>query len=416
MERVFISGIGTVSPLGNDWPALRQSLCQGQAGLGPLTRIDLTDLPVTIGGEVRGLDIASLDLPPMVSPKRMDLASQFAMFATQEALRDAGLSRDDLGDRAGVIIGAGLSGLETLQQQTEKMLSRGTRRVSPFTIPMLMPNAAPANISMAFGITGTGYTISSACSSSGHAMIDAYETIRRGDADIIVTGGTESSLTRLGIAAFCKMGAMNNKYNDQPDKAVRPFDADRVGLIMSEGSGMMIFESESSVRRRGVKTWAEIIGYGTSMDAYHLVQPDPEARQASRAIQQAVDKAGLNETSVGDGMYVNAHGTATTFNDTMETRALKSVFGEKAAKLQISGTKSMTGHLIGAACALEMIICALVLRYGVIPPTINLETPDPGCDLDYVPLTARESQIEYTLNNTFGFGGHNICLAMKSTR
>lgn len=413
MTRIFITGIGAVSCIGNNWPTVRANLLKGQCGLAQLERLDTTGLTVTIGGEVTGLDPSRVNVSERVIYRKLDWASRFAVHAAHEALEDAGLKGRIDGQRTAVILGAGLSGMDTLQTQTETLLERGPRRVSPITIPMLMPNASPANIALAFEISGPAYTTSSACSSSAHAMIDAFEMIRRGEADVVLTGGTESSMTRLGIASFCNMKAMSDRYNDCPQQSVRPFDANRAGLIMSEGAGLLVFESEKHARERDASIYAEVCGYGSTSDAHHIVQPDPEAKQATRALQQLFERTGWTPDAIADATYVNAHGTATMLNDAMETRALKQAFGASASQLQISSTKSMTGHMIGAAGGIEMIASALALRFGILPPTINYETPDESCDLDCIPNEARESPVEYAINNSFGFGGHNVCLGLK---
>lgn len=410
MSRVFVTGLGTVSSLGHSAETLWRALLAGKSGIDRLTRIDVSDLPAKIGGEVRGLDEPPFELSDRVSWRRMDRATRFAVCAAQQAIHDAGLSADILRDRCAVVVGAGLSGMETLQEQTEILLTRGPRRVSPMTIPLLMPNAAPANVSLAFGVKGPAWTVSGACASSGLAVIEACDLLRRGTVDCVITGGTEASITRLGIASFCNMGAMAKRANDCPQKASRPFDLNRDGLVMSEGAGVLVLESEASVRRRGVSPCAELLGYGSTSDASHLVAPDPAGDGAARAVEMALKSSGLVAEKIADSLYVNAHGTGTQANDVSETRALRRVFGNAADRLQISSTKSMTGHLIGAAGALESIACVLALRDGRIPPTINLETPDPDCDLDYVPLRSRSTDVRFALNNTFGFGGHNVCL------
>ena len=368
---------------------------------------------MNIGGEVLDMDLSRINVNDLVSHKKMDRASQFSVLAAHEALEDAGLPLVDIGERAAVIMGAGLAGLETYEFQMERLLTKGPSRVSPFTIPMLMPNAPPGNISLAFGIQGSAYTTSSACSSSGHAMIDAMETLRRGEADFVVTGGTEASLTRLGIASFANMKAMCRNRNDEPKKSMRPFDSDRSGFIMAEGASVLIFETESSLRKRGGKAWAEVLSGSSTSDSYHLVQPDPEGRKAVVAITNALKAAGLNPADIADQTYVSAHGTSTKFNDSMETVALKKIFGNDASKLHISSIKSMLGHMIGAACAVEMSACCMALTHGVLPPTINLETPDPECDLNYIPNRAVEKDVKYIINNSFGFGGHNVSLIAK---
>jgi 3-oxoacyl-[acyl-carrier-protein] synthase II len=413
MQRVFVTGIGVVAPVGNSKREFWDALVAGRSGIRKLESIDVTDLPVTIGGEVRNLATELANVNDKVSVRRMDKASIFAVIAAREALADAGLDPDKLGQRCGVVVGSGLAGLITLQEQTENLLTKGPRSVSPLTIPILMPNAAPANISLAFNITGPTYNVASACASSGHAMIDAFELLREGLVDVMITGGTEAAMTRLSISAFGNMRATTRKYNDRPEKASRPFDADRDGFVMSEGACILVFETEEYWQRRGGRAYAEFVGFGSTMDAFHLVQPDPSAVGATQAVQGALNMAGWDPAAIADQTYVNAHGTSTKFNDLMETMALKQVFDGEAQKLQISSTKSVTGHLIGAACAVEMAACALALDEGVLPPTINYETPDPECDLDYTPNTARKAQVRYALNNSFGFGGHNVCLALQ---
>ncbi|MFY9255078.1 MAG: beta-ketoacyl-ACP synthase II [Fuerstiella sp.] len=413
MERVFISGLGFATCLGNDRETFWKNITSGVCGLDTLSIHDTTDLPVNIGGEVLDMDLSRINVNDLVSHKKMDRASQFSVLAAHEALEDAGLPLVDIGERAAVIMGAGLAGLETYEFQMERLLTKGPSRVSPFTIPMLMPNAPPGNISLAFGIQGSAYTTSSACSSSGHAMIDAMETLRRGEADFVVTGGTEASLTRLGIASFANMKAMCRNRNDEPKKSMRPFDSDRSGFIMAEGASVLIFETESSLRKRGGKAWAEVLSGSSTSDSYHLVQPDPEGRKAVVAITNALKAAGLNPAGIADQTYVSAHGTSTKFNDSMETVALKKIFGDDASKLHISSIKSMLGHMIGAACAVEMSACCMALTHGVLPPTINLETPDPECDLNYIPNRAVEKDVKYIINNSFGFGGHNVSLIAK---
>ena len=413
MERVFISGLGFATCLGNDRETFWKNITSGVCGLDTLSIHDTTDLPVNIGGEVLDMDLSRINVNDLVSHKKMDRASQFSVLAAHEALEDAGLPLVDIGERAAVIMGAGLAGLETYEFQMERLLTKGPSRVSPFTIPMLMPNAPPGNISLAFGIQGSAYTTSSACSSSGNAMIDAMETLRRGEADFVVTGGTEASLTRLGIASFANMKAMCRNRNDEPKKSMRPFDSDRSGFIMAEGASVLIFETESSLRKRGGKAWAEVLSGSSTSDSYHLVQPDPEGRKAVVAITNALKAAGLNPADIADQTYVSAHGTSTKFNDSMETVALKKIFGDDASKLHISSIKSMLGHMIGAACAVEMSACCMALTHGVLPPTINLETPDPECDLNYIPNRAVEKDVKYIINNSFGFGGHNVSLIAK---
>jgi 3-oxoacyl-[acyl-carrier-protein] synthase II len=412
MQRIFISGIGVVSCLGNDRKTFWKNMMSSQCGIDTLTEHDTKDLEVNIGGEVKNLNEARISVNDQVSARKMDRASQFAVHASYEALEDAGLPIAGLGENVAVILGAGLSGLETYEFQHEKLLTKGPSRVSPFTIPMLMPNAPPGNVSLAFGAQGTAYTTSSACSSSGHAMIDAFEYLRRGDADVVITGGTEASLTRLGISSFVNMRAMNKTMNDRPKESMRPFDLDRKGFIMAEGASILIFETEEHLRKRGGKAWAEVLSGRSTADSFHLTQPDPEGRQAVKAINFALKKAGLDPAKIAAETYVSAHGTSTQYNDAMETVALKSVFGADASKLHISSIKGMLGHMIGAACAIEMSACALGLSSGRLPPTINYTTPDPECDLNYIPNKAIDKQCRYAVNNSFGFGGHNVSLVI----
>ncbi|MCA9032798.1 MAG: beta-ketoacyl-[acyl-carrier-protein] synthase II [Planctomycetaceae bacterium] len=411
MHDVVITGMGVVSSLAMGAEEFGRAILAGKSGLRPLTRICTEDLPCKIGGEIPDDWIGSEQYGPNVA-RQMDRASRYAVHASREALLNAGLPIEDLGRRVGIVIGAGLSGLDTLQIQTERLLTKGAGMVSPFTIPTLMPNAAPANVSLAFGVTGPCYTVSSACASSGHALIDAVELIRRGACDIVITGGTESSLTRLGMAAFAKMRALSSNSNDNPAQAVRPFDLNREGLVMSEGAGIVVLESAEHAQSRNASVQARVLGYGMTTDASNIVRPDATGVEPARAMQEALASAGLSVNDVASQMYVNAHGTGTSLNDATETRALKLAFGEHASRLQVSSTKSMTGHLIGAACGLETVACLIALQQQMLPPTINYETPDPECDLDYIPNVARAASVEFALNNSFGFGGHNVSLLL----
>jgi 3-oxoacyl-[acyl-carrier-protein] synthase II len=415
-KQVVITGMGTVNPLGHDCSSTWEKLIQGQSGIDTLTCISTEDLDVKIGGEVKDLNLKRAEINDVISSKRMDRASLFAVIAAREALEHAGLITDsDLTVKpyCSVVLGAGLSGLETLQSQTENLLHKGPSKVSPFTIPLLMPNACAANVSMAYGIRGACYVTSSACASSGNAMIDACHLIRNGESPLVVTGGTEASLTRLGLSSFIKMQAMAKGFNDNPTKAIKPFDANRTGLIMSEGAGILVFEDRDHAISRGAKIYGEVLGHGNTSDAFHLVRPEPEGIQFGCALAQAFRSSQLNPQTVAHQIYVNAHGTGTYMNDVTESNALIRVFGEYASQLKISSTKSMTGHMIGATCALEMIICSMVLQNRMAPPTINYETPDPKCTLNYIPNQAIHGDFEYAVNNTLGFGGHNISLILK---
>ncbi|MBY0587559.1 beta-ketoacyl-ACP synthase II [bacterium] len=410
MERVFVTGIGVVSPVGNNQQDFWSALVQGRSGIRRLEGIDLTDLPVTIGGEVRDIRPEDAQTNDKVAIKRMDRSSLFAVLAAKEALADAQIDPQELGSRCATILGSGLSGLATMEEQAQQINRRGPRGVSVFTIPMIMPNGPPANVSLAFNVMGPCFTTASACASSGHSTIAAFEAVRRGQVDAVLTGGTESPIVRLAIASFANMKALTKKFNDDPTVASRPFDGDRDGFVLAEGASVLILESATHARARKAKVYAEMIGYGDSADSYHLVQPDSDASGASRAIEQAFKMAGLSPAEVASRLYVNAHGTSTKLNDAAETLALKRVFGPAAPKLQISSTKSMTGHLIGAAGAIESAASVLALQNQLLPPTINYKTPDPECDLDYVPNIARPATIDWALNNSFGFGGHNTAI------
>lgn len=412
MSRIFVTGMGVVSPLGNSVEQFWSALVEGKSGIRRLTRLDVDDLPARIGGEVLNLEDAPFELPEKTPWRRMDRASRFALSAAKQAIDDAGVIPGELGHRCAVVMGAGLSGLDTLQQQTDILLTRGPRRVSPLTIPLLMPNAAPANVSLAFGIRGPAWTVSGACASSGLAIIDAMELLRRGGADVVITGGTESSLTRLGIAAFCRMGAMSGEYNDDPTGAIRPFDRKRKGLVMSEGAGVLILESEESVARRGATPHAELLGYGSTSDAHHLVSPEPSGHGAAHAMRLCLESARLDAAAIAPKCYVNAHGTGTVANDAAETLALRQVFDGASQQFRISSTKSMTGHMIGAAGAVESVACVRTIQTGLMPPTINLDEPDPECNLNHVAGTTEQGVIDFAINNTFGFGGHNVSLIL----
>ena len=414
-KRVFITGIGVVSPVGNNKEDFWTAIEHGRSGLSRVEVIDVSDMEVQIGGEVKGLDPKLANINENVNSRKMDRATMFAVIAAKEAIADAKLEPSELGDNAAVIMGTGLAGLKTLQEQTDILLTKGPNRVSPFTIPLLMPNAPVGNVSLAFGISGTGYNVASACSSSGHALIDAYETLQHGDVEIVVSGGAEASITRLAVASFGNMKATTKKFNDHPTKASRPFDAGRDGFVMSEGACVLIMETEESAKRRGAKKYAEMIGYGATMDCHHIVQPDVTAKKGIKAIERAVASTGVDKAKLAAECYVSAHGTSTKYNDLMETNALKGVFGDHARKLRISSTKSVTGHMIGSAAAVETAACIMALRDGILPPTINYETPDPECDLDYIPNEARKATVRFALNNTFGFGGHNVCLAFAKS-
>ena len=407
-RRVVITGLGAITSLGDNTKSLWDGLCKGRSGIVPVGRFDATQFPCRIGGEITDFD--PLHYMEAKQARRIDRVTQFALIAAREAVEDAGLDFSKVDPfRAGVIIGSGIGGLEELETQHKRLLEFGPKRVSPFTVPRLMVNASAGNVSIEYGIKGPNSAIATACASGANAMGDAFRIIQRDEAEIMVTGGTEAALTVIGLASFCALKALSRR-NDQPTKASRPFDLDRDGFVLSEGAGIVVFEELNYALQRGAKIYAEVVGYGMSGDGYHITAPDPAGQGASKAMQLALKEAKLNPEQVD---YINAHGTATPAGDISETRAIKSVFGEWAYKLAISSTKSQLGHLLGASGGVEMVAVAMTIGEGIIPPTINLETPDPQCDLDYVPLKARQAKVDIAMSNSFGFGGHNACLVTK---
>ncbi len=408
MRRVVVTGIGLVSPLGigvdKNWAAITA----GKSGLGPITRFDASDLPTQIAGEVK--DFNAEDYIDKKEIKKMDLFIQYGLAAAEMALNDSGLQiTDENAERVGVLVGSGLGGLPTIEKYHELMLDRGYKKISPFFIPMLIINLAPGHISMRFGAKGPNLSSVSACATGTHSIGDAFQMIVRGDADAMFAGGTESTITPLGIGGFNVMKALSTR-NDDPQGASRPFEKNRDGFIMAEGAGILMLEEYEMAKARGAEIYCEVVGYGMSGDAYHLTQPAPGGEGAARCMKMAMKNAGLNAEDVD---YINAHGTSTHFNDLYETMAIKSVLGDHASKIMISSTKSMTGHGLGAAGGLEAAYSALALKNGVIPPTINYVEPDPECDLDYVPNEARQADIKVALSNSFGFGGTNATLALR---
>lgn len=408
MRRVVITGIGVVSPLGcgntKNWDAL----VNGRSGIGPITRFDASPLPVRIAGEVK--DFNPEDFIDKKEIKKMDLFIQFALAASQFAMEDSGLAiTEENAERVGVLVGAGLGGLPTIEKYHTALLEGGYKKISPFFIPMLIINLAPGHISIKYGAKGPNISSVSACATATHSIGDAYHIIKRGDADAMIAGGTESTVTPLGIGGFAVMKALSDR-NDNPQAASRPFEKNRDGFIMGEGAGIVILEEYEAAKKRGAKIYAEVVGYGLTGDAYHLTAPAPGGEGAARCMKMALANAGVNPEQVG---YINAHGTSTPMNDLYETMAIKSVFGNHAHTVKISSTKSMTGHLLGAAGGIEAVFSCMALEKGVIPPTINYEEPDPECDLDYTPNTACEARIEYVMSNNFGFGGTNASLLFK---
>ena len=407
-RRVVVTGMGVVSPVGIGLDAFWSALVEGRSGIGPITRFDASGLECRIAGEVR--EFQPEQFMDRKEARRTDRFAQFALAASLMALRDAGLDESrPLGSRAGVVIGSGIGGMDTWEAGHRTLLERGPGRVSPFTVPMMIPNMAAGLVSIRFGAEGPNRCTVSACASGADAIGDAFRIIQRGDADLMLAGGTEAAITPFAIAAFAAAKSLSTR-NDDPPRASRPFDRDRDGFVMGEGAGILVLEALEHARARGARVYAEIVGYGATADAFHITQPAPEGRGAARAMRAALDDAGLPPEAVD---YVNAHGTSTVYNDWYETVAIKQVFGEHAYRLAVSSTKSMTGHLLGAAGGVEAIVCVLAIQRGVIPPTINLDNPDPRCDLDYVPNRARAQRVDVAVSNSFGFGGHNAVLVFK---
>lgn len=407
-QRVVITGIGAITPLGLGVEKFWQGLLAGTSGIKRVTRFDPEPYPTQIAGEIQ--DFNPTDYIDRKEARRMDRFTQFAVAGAKAAIEDANLNleEEDL-DRAAVVIGSGIGGMETFEEQANVLINKGPNRVSPFLVPMMIANMAAGQVAIRFGLRGPNVTTVSACASSANAVGEAFELIKRGGADIVITGGTEAPITKLGFAGFCAAKAMSTN-NEDPQKASRPFDSGRDGFVMGEGSGILVFETLEHAKKRGAKIYAEVVGYGATDDAYHITAPDPVGKGAAKSMEVAIRSAGLKPEDVD---YINAHGTSTPLGDTGETLAIKTVFGEHAYKLAISSTKSMTGHLLGAAGGIETIICALAIRDGKVPPTINYETPDPECDLDYVPNKYREMPIKVAMTNSFGFGGHNATVVLK---
>lgn len=408
-QRVVITGMGCVTPIGSGVKNFRDSLMNGVGGAAPITHFDASEHSVKFAAEVKDFNPAdSLDKR---EAKKMDRFTQFAAVAANQAMEDAGFEEGQLDpDDFGVILGCGIGGLTTLEEQHTNLLNRGPRRVSPFLIPMMISNLAAGQIAILLNAKGPNMTIVTACASATNAIGEAYKMIQRGAANVILTGGTEASITPISIAGFASMKALSTR-NDDPASASRPFDAERDGFVMGEGAGLIMLESLEHAKARNANILAEVAGYGTHTDAYHITAPDPEGKGASVAMQKALDDAGITAESVG---YINAHGTSTDYNDRLETMAIKNVFGSHTSNLKISSTKSMTGHLLGAAGGVEAIACVLALQEQQVPPTINYENPDEACDLNYVPNKAQKASFRYALSNSLGFGGHNACIMLKS--
>jgi len=408
-RRVVVTGLGVVTPLGNDLNSFWQGLITGQCGIDKITSFDAAPFSTQIAGEVKNFD----PTPAFPSPKeirRTDRYSQFGVYAAWSALQDSGLdlTKENL-DEIGVFLGSGIGGLQTTSEQLKILFERGPGRLSPFMIPMLISNMASGLVSMYFNLRGPNFATCSACATANHAIGEAWRTIKMGDAQVMLAGGAEATVVPIGIGGFCAMRAMSTR-NDDPKTASRPFDKDRDGFVMGEGSGVIVLEELEHAKKRGAQIYCEIAGYGNTADAHHLTSPSPGGEGAARCMKMALRSGGLN---LGDISYINAHGTSTPQGDVCETQAIKTVFGDYAKKLVVSSTKGATGHMLGAAGAVEMTACALAIKHNIVPPTINIQNQDPECDLDYVPNKAREMQVNAIVNNSFGFGGHNSTIAAK---
>src|SRR5688572_7628475 len=408
-RRVVVTGLGAISPVGNDVATTWRSLVEGTSGAAPITKFDASGFPVRFAAEVKNFD--ALEFMDRKEAKRADHYTQYAVAAAVQAMADAGFNEGNGYDRdqTGVILGSGIGGLKSFEEQHDVYRERGPSKISPFFIPMFIADIAAGIVSMRFNARGPNYATVSACATSAHAIGDAYRAIQYGDAQVMITGGAEATVTPMAIGGFANMKALSER-NDSPATASRPFDATRDGFVMGEGSGVVILEELEHARRRGAKIYAEIVGYGATGDAYHLTAPAPDGEGAQRAMKRAMADAGLTPSDI---QYVNAHGTSTPANDLNETRAIKAVFGDAARGLNVSSTKSATGHMLGAAGAVEFIVCALTVQDGIIAPTINYQNPDPELDLNYTPNKSVKRDVTATLSNSFGFGGHNVSLAVR---
>jgi len=406
-RRVVVTGLGLITPLGTGIQKTWEGICKGTSGVDRITTFDASEYPSQIAGEVK--DFNPEDFIERKEVKKMDVFIQYALAAGTMAVEHAGLKiSEENADRVGVIVGAGIGGINSIERYHSVLLESGQRRISPFFIPMLITNLAAGQISMRFGARGPNSCVTTACAAGTHAIGDSFKIIQRGAADAMIAGGSESAITPLTIAGFANMKALSTR-NEMPRQASRPFDLERDGFVIAEGAGIVILEELESARSRGAQILAEIVGYGLTADAYHMTAPDPEGRGVINCMRMALKDAGLEPTAID---YINAHGTSTPYNDKHETAAIKKVFGEHVRQLAVSSTKSMTGHLLGAAGGIEAAFCALALTEGVIPPTINYERPDPECDLDYVPNHARHRELTTVMSNSFGFGGTNACIVL----
>ena len=408
-RRVVVTGLGTITPVGNDVATTWRAIVEGKPGAGPITKFDATSFPVRFACEVKGFD--PLQYMDRKEAKRADLYSQYAIAGASQAMADAGFTDPGMydPDRVGVILGSGIGGLKSFEEQHDIYRERGPSKISPFFIPMFIADIAAGLVSMRFNAKGPNYATISACATSAHAIGDAFRTIQYGDADIVITGGSEATVTPMAIGGFANMKALSER-NDSPETASRPFDSTRDGFVMGEGAGVVILEDMEHALARGARIYAEIVGYGATGDAYHLTAPAPDGEGAQRAMRRAMLDAKLTPADVD---YINAHGTSTPANDLNETKAIKAVLGDCAPAVNVSSTKSMTGHMLGAAGAVEFIFCSLAVRDCVVPPTINYHHPDPELDLNYTPNSAIRRDVEVALSNSFGFGGHNVTLAVR---
>lgn len=410
-RRVVVTGLGALTPVGNSAEEYWAAITQGKSGIGPVTKFDAKNLPTRIAGEIKNFD--PLKWLDKKEARRLDPYLKYAIACAAMAVEDAALNVEKVErTRFGVLVGSGIGGITTLLESHKDLLEKGPDRVSPFFIPMLIINMASGLISMRYGAKGPNSAVVTACATGNHAIGDAFKIIQRNDADVMIAGGAEAIITELTFAGFCQMKAMSTR-NDEPTKASRPFDADRDGFVCSEGGGLVVLESLEHAVKRDARIYAEVLGYGMTSDAYHMTAPDPEGDGAARCMAEALRDAGVAPTDVG---YINAHGTSTPYNDKFETMGIKRVFGSHATRLPVSSTKSMIGHLLGAAGGVEAIATVLAIHHGLLPPTINYETPDPECDLDYVPNQARKQEVEIALSNAFGFGGTNATLAFRRFR
>ena len=408
-QRIVITGIGVISPFGDGIEPFWDSIVQGKNGIGNVTLFDATDFNCRVAAECKGFDATKYMDPKEV--KRSDRYTHFALAASKLAMQDAGLKEGDVApERFGVLIGSGVGGMDTIEKQSRAFVERGARRVSPFMIPNLLANMSSGVVAIAVGAKGVNFSVVSACATGTHAIGEALLHLQSGREDIILAGGSEAAVTALGFAGFCSMKAMATDFNDDPTHASRPFDAKRCGFVMGEGAGVLVLERYEHAVARGAKIYCEISGYGATCDAYHITSPDIEGRGLSQCLYRTLDDAGVKPEEVD---YINAHGTSTPYNDKFETAAIRKVFGEHANKLMVSSTKSMTGHMLGAAGAIEAAVCAKAIQTGIVPPTINYENPDPECDLDYVPNVARKANDDIAISTNLGFGGHNGALLFK---